>query len=171
MKLFPGAATLRDASPVVSHTSLPCHTSSGSVTLCLPFHTSSVTLSLNVCRLTAPSAIMSAALLLRSGGLALIGTAGRRGFASSASHLLHRTDREQLNYDVLIVGAGPAGLCAAIRIKQVRPDVPAAPVSPAWWFMLGACHLPTMLGACSPHLAPYSDSNPLACSPPLPTVR
>lgn len=30
---------------------------------------------------------------------------------------------EQLNYDVVIIGAGPAGLSAAIRIKQKRPDL------------------------------------------------
>jgi alkyl hydroperoxide reductase subunit AhpF len=28
-------------------------------------------------------------------------------------------NREQMNYDVSIVGAGPAGLSAAIRFKQV----------------------------------------------------
>ncbi len=31
--------------------------------------------------------------------------------------------REAMDYDVLIVGAGPAGLAAAIRLKQVAPDV------------------------------------------------
>jgi electron-transferring-flavoprotein dehydrogenase len=32
------------------------------------------------------------------------------------------TPRESMDYDVVIVGAGPAGLAAAIRIKQIDPD-------------------------------------------------
>ncbi|MBO1073519.1 electron transfer flavoprotein-ubiquinone oxidoreductase [Roseomonas marmotae] len=32
------------------------------------------------------------------------------------------SDRESMEFDVLIVGAGPAGLAAAIRLKQVSPD-------------------------------------------------
>src|SRR5437763_15093370 len=32
-------------------------------------------------------------------------------------------DREAMKFDVIIVGAGPAGLAAAIRLKQLSPDL------------------------------------------------
>src|SRR5260370_40687173 len=32
-------------------------------------------------------------------------------------------EREHLQYDVVIVGAGPAGLACAIRLKQLKPEV------------------------------------------------
>ncbi|MGB4057288.1 MAG: electron transfer flavoprotein-ubiquinone oxidoreductase [Alphaproteobacteria bacterium] len=34
-----------------------------------------------------------------------------------------RADREVMEYDVVIVGAGPAGLSCAIRLKQLKPDI------------------------------------------------
>lgn len=34
-----------------------------------------------------------------------------------------RSDRDAVDYDVVIVGAGPAGLSCAIRLKQIDPDV------------------------------------------------
>lgn len=38
------------------------------------------------------------------------------------THPFHREDRESMEYDVLIVGAGPAGLAAAIRLKQLAAE-------------------------------------------------
>ncbi len=32
-------------------------------------------------------------------------------------------ERESMEYDVVIVGGGPAGLAAAIRLKQIKPEI------------------------------------------------
>ncbi len=37
--------------------------------------------------------------------------------------MTERTDRENMTYDVVIVGAGPSGLSCAIRLKQLQPDL------------------------------------------------
>jgi pyruvate/2-oxoglutarate dehydrogenase complex dihydrolipoamide dehydrogenase (E3) component len=33
------------------------------------------------------------------------------------------SEREFMEYDVVTVGAGPAGLAFAIRLKQLKPDI------------------------------------------------
>src|SRR5215207_1816175 len=41
----------------------------------------------------------------------------------SMSDAMELPERESMEFDVVIVGAGPAGLAAAIRLKQVNPEL------------------------------------------------
>src|SRR3954454_16415740 len=42
---------------------------------------------------------------------------------ASAEGLMSEIERESMEFDVVIVGAGPAGLAAAIRLKQINPEL------------------------------------------------
>ena len=79
-----------------------------------------------MCRLIASDRDMQPGLLRLAGGLARRLSASRQNAAVAAlcSRSLsadagEQPARERMEYDVCIVGAGPAGLAAAIRFKQV----------------------------------------------------
>src|SRR3954467_9233905 len=46
-----------------------------------------------------------------------------RSDSIGAPIIIRRMARESMQYDIVIVGAGPAGLAAAIRAKQISADV------------------------------------------------
>jgi electron-transferring-flavoprotein dehydrogenase len=45
------------------------------------------------------------------------------GAASATEIMMETPARESMEFDVVIVGAGPSGLAAAIRLKQLSPDI------------------------------------------------
>src|SRR6266403_6390608 len=49
--------------------------------------------------------------------------APRRQAVTEASSAAGAIERDVMQYDVVIVGAGPAGLACAIRLKQLKPDI------------------------------------------------
>src|ERR1700689_2126817 len=44
------------------------------------------------------------------------------GSSRQPCHTSAMSDSEQMQYDFVIVGAGPAGLACALRLKQLKPD-------------------------------------------------
>ena len=48
-------------------------------------------------------------------------------------------EREVMEYDIIIVGAGPAGLACAIRLKQLKPDMMVAVIEKGAEMLVSAC--------------------------------
>src|ERR1700682_441137 len=68
------------------------------------------------------SAWMARSACSRNNRRTLSAAAARRGQAvTDASSAAGAIERDVMQYDVVIVGAGPAGLACAIRLKQLKP--------------------------------------------------
>src|SRR5690242_3524828 len=52
-----------------------------------------------------------------------LGTGTRRTKAPPMPEVDALPERESMEYDVVVVGGGPAGLSAAIRLKQINPEL------------------------------------------------
>ncbi len=76
------------------------------------------------------------------------------------------TDRDVMEYDVVIVGAGPAGLASAIRLRQLKPELSVCVLEKALAIgahMLSGCVMePAPLDALLPE---WRESMPAICVP------
>lgn len=78
------------------------------------------------------------------------------------------TDREVMQYDVVIVGAGPAGLACAMRLKQLRPELSVCVLEKASAVGVQALSGAVMEPGPLDELAPeWRDSPPAICVPAL----
>src|SRR5665213_3996643 len=76
------------------------------------------------------------------------------------------TQRDVMEYEVAIVGAGPAGLASAIRLKQLKPELSICVLEKA--ASLGAHSLSGAVlepGALEELLPQWRDSAPAICVP------
>src|SRR6201986_1234090 len=76
------------------------------------------------------------------------------------------SERETMEYDVIVVGAGPAGLSFAIRLKQIKPDLTVCVIEKASTIgaqiLSGAVIEPQPLDALLPG---WRDNPPPICVP------